>query len=104
MSQDRYEHFSRGDRVFVTRVTRSPVSISGPSAFKDWISHDPQGGEVRSMTNAGFRGLEYSVLLNDGTEVHGVSPVNIALVEAAPLRPWPTTNTYRNGARIEAAR
>lgn len=54
-----------GTRVRVTRPFRSPVTVSGPRAFGDWIDW-PEGatGLVINVTNAGFRGIEHQVRID----------------------------------------
>lgn len=65
-----------------TRVTLSaevrrnrPTSMSGPDAWTTWVPVVVKPGEVCtvvSLTNAGFRGIEASLCLPDGSMLYGV--------------------------------
>lgn len=92
-----YEHFSKGDTVRIERAWRSPVAGSN---FSEWDDHDAKlEGEVVNMTNAGFRGLEYTVRTAEGL-ASGISAADLSLVEAVEIAAWPGQVTSRDGQSI----
>lgn len=92
-----YEHFSEGDKVRIDRSWRSKDTAYGPASLDTFTDHaEGVEGEIVSMTNAGFRGLEYTVWTDEGT-AHGVSADDLVLVAAVPVKPWPGQRTYRDG-------
>lgn len=91
---DQYEHFSKGDVVRIRDDARRSAPI-----------HDrfPTTGTVQSVTNAGFRGLEYSGTTAEGEHFWGISAADLELVEAVdPVVPWYGQGTYRDGKRVGA--
>lgn len=96
-STDRYEHYSKGDQVRICRPWSTVRSTVG-----DWeFDRHEEGttGIVENISNAGFRGLEYSVRTLEGYAT-GISPTDLELLEAVELRPWPAQGTYRGGQKV----
>lgn len=98
-----YEHFSKGETVRIAIDTRICGFVDG-----EWevLTEVPAGtvGVVESMTNAGFRGLEYSVRTAEG-RVHGIGAAHLRMVETmTPVTPWHRQTTYRNGKAVRSAR
>lgn len=95
MTDSRYEHFSKGDIVRLKE-----------SARRDCPAHDrlPTVGIVRDVTNAGFRGLEYSGLSDEGEHWFGLSAADLELVAPTPGHPipWYRQGTYRDGKKVGA--
>lgn len=77
-TDQRWTRIALGTSVVVTRTWRTPA---GPvnDRFSAWTDH-PAGleGEVIGVTNAGFRGLEYSVATEEGI-ASGVSAADLAI-------------------------
>ena len=94
---DRYEHFSKGDIVRLKEGTSVAPFNAALHAYRI--------GRVADLTNAGFRGLEYTVEVTcDGGKrrCHGISAADLELVSAVPIAVWPRQGTYRDGKRVGA--
>jgi hypothetical protein len=96
-----YEHFSRGDTVRIDRPTRLCSGWLSDERRYETVIEIPAGqeGVVEHMSNAGFRGLEYSIRIPEGL-LHGITAAALELVDAAPISPWPHQVTYRDGEVI----
>lgn len=96
-----YEHFSRGDTVRIDRPSRLCSNWISDERRYETVIEIPAGqeGVVEHMTNAGFRGLEYSIRIPEGL-LHGISAASLELVEAVEIAAWPHQVTYRDGEVI----
>lgn len=91
-----YEHYSLGDVVRLKDgVRRAPVNDDLREAGE---------GTIASMTNAGFAGLIYGVMVtNDLIGSHycpGIPAGDLELVSPVPVRAWPGQTTYRGGRAV----
>lgn len=93
----RYEHFSAGDDVTITIAWRTyDVATETVEVHQAGL-----GGVVRSVSNAGVRGLEYTVETDEGL-AFGVPAGSLELVRAVdPAVPWHGQGSYRDGRRVQ---
>lgn len=80
-SEDRrWQHIPLGTTVVISRSWRTPA---GPpnARYSEWADHQPGvEGEVIRVTNAGFRGLEYTVMTGEGV-AHGIGADDLVLID-----------------------
>lgn len=86
MYDTRYAHFSKGDIVRIRDDARRNAPVH---------NRVPTTGTITGITNAGFRGLEYSGMSAEGEYFHGISAADLELVAAdGPVVAWGHQGTY----------